>query len=427
VAEREPLPGRWLAAIAGLALGWRVVYVVAWGRDSLPFGDGLYYHLQGNLLAKGFGFIEPIGVGYQQGEHASAKHPPLFSLVLSAVTRGGRALGLGASDSTLVHQLTCAVVSAAAVVIIGLLVHRLAGAGACLIAAALAAAYPPLWASDALVMSESLFVLTIALVLLAVYAFYQRPTWWSAVACGLALGAAVLTRSEAVLLVPLLLVPLIFVRAGPSLWWRCRAVGLAALVVAVLCAPWVARNATTFDRRVVLSENIDSAVAGSNCHDTYFGDRLGAWEPGCNAFPPPHGDESEVGATLRHRGLHYARQHTGRIPVVVAARVARSFLLFEPLQDRAESGRSPWTQWATVLVYIPMQVAAIFGLVVMRRRRIPLWPLLGMAVLVVVTSALTYGISRFRVPWDVASVVAVAIGINALLSTTSTLQNAGSS
>ena len=114
--EREPFPGRWLAGIAGLALGWRAVYVLVWGRDQLVFGDGLFYHLQGRTLADGFGFIEPIGLGYLQGEHATAKHPPLFSLLLFAVTRSGRALGLGASDSALVHQLTCAVISTAAVV-----------------------------------------------------------------------------------------------------------------------------------------------------------------------------------------------------------------------------------------------------------------------------------------------------------------------
>jgi hypothetical protein len=39
-----------------------------------------------------------------------------------------------------------------------------------------------------------------------------------------------------------------------------------------------------------------------------------------------------------------------------------------------------------------------------------------MAVLTITTTALTYGISRFRVPWDVASVVAAAIATERLLS-----------
>jgi 4-amino-4-deoxy-L-arabinose transferase-like glycosyltransferase len=407
---------RWLAGISAAALAWRVAYVLVWGKDPLVFADGLYYHLQASVLGNGFGFVNPISVAYLQGEHASATHPPLFSLVLFLVTRSGRALGFGAFDSTLVHQLTCAVISTSAVVVIGLVGYRLAGARACVIAALLAAVYPPLWVSDALVMSETLFVLTIALVLLAVYAFYQRPTYGNAAWCGLALAAAMLTRSEAALLVPIVGIPLVAGRTERSRWWRTRALGLMAIVAVAVCMPWAVRNVLTFKKPVLLSENIDSAVAGANCTSTYYGDRIGTWDIHCHTLPQPRGDESEVGAELRHRGIEYAREHERRIPLVVSARVGRTFLLFKPLADRDESGRSPWTQWATVFLYFPIQVLAVFGLVALRRRRVTIWPLVAMAILVVVTSVLTYGISRFRVPWDVASVVAAAIAIDAFLS-----------
>ncbi len=389
--------------------------MLAWRREPLVFADGLYYHLQANTLADGRGFIEPIGFAFLQGAHQSARHPPLFALVLFAVTRGGRALGFGSFDAALVHQVTCAAISASAVIVIGLVAHRVAGARAGVIAAALAAAYPPLWTSDALVMSESLFVLTIALVLLAFYAFHENPTWWNAAACGLAIGAAALTRSEAVLLVPILGIPFVVGRPNRSRWKDARAFGVVVLVAATVCMPWVVRNVRTFHRTVLLSDNIDSAVAGANCQSTYYGDRIGSWDVACHQSPP-HGDESDIGAELRHRGLQYARRHPGRVPLVIAARLGRTFLIFKPLADRTESGRSPWTQWATVIAYVPVQLLAVLGLVVLRRRRIVIWPLVAMALLVIVTTALTYGISRFRVPWDVASVVAAAVGLEHLWS-----------
>jgi 4-amino-4-deoxy-L-arabinose transferase-like glycosyltransferase len=418
VGEREPLRRGSLAWIVVIALAWRVVYVLVWRHTKIEFGDGLYYHGQANALADGLGFIEPIKYGFLQGLHPSAAHPPLFPLVLSALTRAGRALGFGSFDTTLVHQLMSAVISSITVLVVGLVTHRSAGARAGLIAAAVAAGYAPLWVSDALVMSETLFALTIAVVLLTYYRLQRSCTSWNAAACGLAIGAAALTRAEAAMLIPILGIHLLLARSERSersRRQRAGALGLVVVVAALVCMPWVVRNLRTFHRPVLLSGNIDSVVAGANCGSTYFGERIGAWDIMCHLRPAPQGDESDMGAVLRHRGLQYARQHERRIPLVVAARVGRTFLIFKPLADRTDSGRPAWTQWAIVLAYFPVQVLATWGVIVLRRRRVITWPIIAMALLVAVTSALTYGLSRFRVPWDVASVVAAAVGIEHLL------------
>lgn len=425
MSKGEPRRGWSLAAIAGLALAWRVVYVLVWRHDPLVFGDGLAFHLQAIDLADGLGFTDPIKYHFLAGLHPSAAHPPLFSLVLFAVTRTGRALGLGSFDTTLVHQLTCAAISSIAVVVIGLIGHMLGGARAGLIAAGLAAAYPPLWVSDALVMSESLFVLTIALALLAYYRFHEHPSWRTAAACGVAIGAAALTRPEAAFLVPLLGIPFVVGRSdrsrrsNQSRWRRGGAIALVAIVAATVCAPWVVRNLVTFHRPVLLSENVDSVIAGANCEPTYYGHKIGSWDVTCHTLPVPVGDESDMGAVLRHRGQEYARQHLGRLPLVAAARLGRTFLVFKPLANKTDAGRPAWTQWATVILYFPVQVLAVVGVVVLRRRRIRAWPLVAMAALVAGTSVFTYGISRFRVPWDVASVIAAAVGIECLLASRS--------
>ncbi len=43
---------------------------------------------------------------------------------------------------------------------------------------------------------------------------------------------------------------------------------------------------------------------------------------------------------------------------------------------------------------------AIFGLVVMRRRRIPIFPYLAIAASVTISVAIAYGITRYRAPVD---------------------------
>jgi hypothetical protein len=43
---------------------------------------------------------------------------------------------------------------------------------------------------------------------------------------------------------------------------------------------------------------------------------------------------------------------------------------------------------------------AIVGLVVLRRRRVPILPFLAFAVSVTITAAMTFGITRYRAPVD---------------------------
>jgi NO-binding membrane sensor protein with MHYT domain len=49
--------------------------------------------------------------------------------------------------------------------------------------------------------------------------------------------------------------------------------------------------------------------------------------------------------------------------------------------------------------------------VVMRRRRIPIFPLLAIALTATVAAAATFGVTRYRAPAEVPLVVAAAIGM----------------
>jgi hypothetical protein len=236
------------------------------------------------------------------------------------------------------------------------------------------------------------------------------------VAVGILLGAAVLTRSEAVLLGLLLLVTAA-ARLAPGT--RAKLPLAAALIAMLLIAPWLARNWVEFDRPL-LSTNSGSLAYGANCDTAYYSGLIGTWPCYPRLTVAPGRDEADVSSQLRHDGLEYAGDHVGRLPAVAAVRLLRSFDFWSPASaTRLEAGigdRDLSTYRAGVIVYYLLLPFAIAGAVVVRRRRTAsLAILLTPVVLVVVVSVLGYGTPRFRVPAEIPIVVLAAVAIGALL------------
>jgi hypothetical protein len=59
---------------------------------------------------------------------------------------------------------------------------------------------------------------------------------------------------------------------------------------------------------------------------------------------------------------------------------------------------------------------AIVGIVAMRRRKLTLVPIAALAIIVTLAAATTFGITRYRAPFEVALVLLAAIGIDAVWS-----------
>jgi hypothetical protein len=178
----------------------------------------------------------------------------------------------------------------------------------------------------------------------------------------------------------------------------------------LVISPWVTRNLVTFDRPIFLASNLDSVIAGANCHDAYYGRAVGSWIGGCNIGNLPKGDESVQGATLRERGLNYAHSHTTRLPLVVAARVGRAWDVFNPLQGIADT-RSTWTRRFAVFAFYAVLILAVLGAVQLRRQSVSLVPFLAQAALVTVTAAVGYGLWRLRLPLDVAAIALAGVAM----------------
>jgi hypothetical protein len=386
-------------------------YFIGKAPDNIC-GDALVYHDGANLLAKGEVFISPIRFIYTDGvRFNSADHPPLYMLYLA----GFSSVGL---DSVLAHQLASCLLGIASIAIIGLLGRRLVSDRAGLIAAFLASLYVYIWINDGLVMSETIAITATSTLLLLTDRDVARPSRWNLVWLGLAAGATVLTRAELLLYLPLV-VPFIAWRVSKA--WKpflIRTVAIGGLA-AVVIAPWVIRNMTTFEKPVTLSTGVGITLTYANCDDTYSGNMLGYWSFPCLAPAPDEPDQSLDEVILRKRGIDYIKSHLGRVPVVVAVRVLRQWGLYRPdqhIQLDTYDDRQPFLSRIGLAQYYVLMVLAIGGAILLYRRKVWVWPLLSMFVIVTFTAATSYGTTRFRTPAEVAIVVLAAVTIDWIIT-----------
>lgn len=406
-----------LAGIALLALALRIAYgLIADVPNGL--GDDVWYHQVANGLAHGRGFSDPfnsitpyggVDFGTLGQARPTAFHLPLFPALLALFSSVG-------IDSYTAHQVVGCALGAATVVVCGLVGRRLAGEWAGLAAAAVAAVFLPLVIRDSLLMSESLYGLLIALALLATLRLRDEPSARRALELGVVLGLAALTRSEALLLVLLLALPAV---RRPR---RLAHLAIVAAAVALLCVPWAVRNSLEFDQPTLLTTGDGSVLAGANLPSTYHGELLGAWDVDglykrTAAGRVPSANEAVQSDRWRSEALDYVGDHAGRLPVVMAARVLRTWDLypFDP-RTRATFAASYYNHVkAAEYLVLPMLLLvtalALFGVVALRRRAVAVWPFAAPIVLVVLVSAAGYGDTRFRQAPDVALVILAGAGL----------------
>jgi type III secretory pathway component EscS len=402
-----------LVLIGGVALAVRVGYLLAYKHPVFIGGDPYWYHYGANLLADGHGVIDAYL--YKRGITAqSATHPPGTLFVLAAASL----LGM---RSFFWHQLVMCLLGSLTVVIIAATANLIAGHRAGIIAGLLAAFYPNLWLNDALVVSETVVQLTTALTVLAAYRWWKKPTRGRAALVGAGAAACALTRAEAVLLVPLLVIPLILFSSS-GLRWANRA--KHALVSVGVClavmAPWVGYNLARFDRPEFLSSGFGSALAVANCDATYYGPLVGWWSQPCVLrLPPAKGDQSVIDNHDRAEALRYIRAHEDRLPAVVGARLGRVWGFFRPVQqiklDMFETRELRFSEVGLAMFYA-LAAGTIGALWWMRRRRVPISPILAPILEVSISAVLVYGTTRFRASAEVVLVLGGAVGLTALVS-----------
>ena len=396
-----------IVLVAVAALIARVLFVLLWAdrSDPPPSSDRDFFVEGARLLADGEGFVHPfvhdaLGVD----EAATAAHPPLWIAMLAPLAKLGLLTPMSA-------RIVACVAGAVAVLLIGLIARRLAGPTAGVVTAAVAAAYPAWLVADGSGMAEPLYLALAAGAVLSLLRSRSDHDGRRALLAGGLIGLAALTRTEGLLLLPFVAVPL--------LWARWRLVGLATLAVVVTVLPWTVRNAVTLDRFIPISTNVATVLAGANCDETYSGPDIGLWSIRCLSeatgdevtFPLRAYDEGRLAEAWQSSGLDYAADHAERLPAVVAARVARLWRLWRPLREGDETegvgvtaGRVAALSF--LLVLLPLAVLAACR---RRLRREHLMLLAGLAAMVTLTSAAGWGAPRFLRPAELGLVLAAGV------------------
>jgi 4-amino-4-deoxy-L-arabinose transferase-like glycosyltransferase len=430
------------------------------GKDACfgIWGDSGYYYVQGRMIARGNWFIDSYGWFASGGTRfkPSSGNPPLFTLLLGLLSKLGITSGTGMRVAT-------AFVGVAGVVLLVTLTRRLAGPRAALIAGVIAAVYPMLWINDGMLLSETLYVPMILVALHAAYGFWDRRDGRSAALFGAAMALAALTRGEALILLGVMVLPLLW--GMRELGWRrlVRLGGTTYVVGALVIAPWIIFNLTRFEEPVLMTSSTGAVLSSANCDITYYGESIGYYGncfdeyvakglligkiPGCDqaavdiAQIDPKGadaarcwpnspdiDESQRDKYGRDIAIEYMKTHKSRLPIVMAARVGRMWDLYVPDLGRDDEplgqnvrfnwqveGRGKLSSRVGVLMFYALLPLAVAGGRWLWRRRIPVSPLLSMTIVITVTSAFTFGITRYRVPVDIMVVVMAAVGIEWIL------------
>ena len=224
------LDHRRLLFACGAALAFRLLYIFVDRPDAdRDRRRRELYHSAANLIAQGHFFYRRI-LGHA---YPTALHPPLYSILLSPVALLG-------GVHLLPQRLVGVLLGSVNVGLIGVLGRRTSGSErAGLIASGIAAIYPPFVTADGSIMSEPLYVFLLLVALLLASQLVQRPTVRRAGALGAVIGLGVLTRTEALFLLPFL--------AWPAVWkGGIRPLLAVTAAAALVVSPWVIRNEVVF-------------------------------------------------------------------------------------------------------------------------------------------------------------------------------------
>jgi 4-amino-4-deoxy-L-arabinose transferase-like glycosyltransferase len=288
-----------------------------------------------------------------------------------------------------------------------------------LIAALLIALDPNMWMSNEFVGAESIEPLVVAAVVFCTYRFWKRPDVPRAIWLGVVLGLTMLCRDELALLVLFVFVPMCLL--ARALTWQRRfallGVGLGAIVLVI--GPWAGYNLSRFDKPTFLSDGAGITMASADCPDTFSGQFEGYWSMRCALDDaktiPKRDDESTQGALFEHAAVSYMQHHEGRVVPVTLAKLGRAFGFFHPMQqisfDSFLETRPHRSALVGLAMYYALLVLSVGGTVILRRRRIPVYPLWAIGVNVALAVIVTFGTTRYRLPFDVALVLMGSVAL----------------
>jgi 4-amino-4-deoxy-L-arabinose transferase-like glycosyltransferase len=393
--------------LVGLIVRFFIAVIAAQPRIPAQ-ADQYYYRAQGELITHGYWWVLPGSVAHGAPGAPAAIHPPLFSGVLALADLLG-------FHGMVAQRGVLSVLSVTAIFCCGRVGARLPGKGTEVTVAWVAALLTGMWIYEGQDLSEAITVPLLAFTILMLYRLLERPTVPRAVMLGIAVALGALTRPELVVLV-IVFAPIWFASFRWSVRAKLTLVFLAVIVVIV--GPWVGRNLHDSRDPEFISENLGSVLVGSNCPSTYYGPGLGTWAARCGStVVPPPGGQSTLDHLDQRIGVHYARAHLGRVPVVVAARFGRSLGVWPAPSAQVNwnaTAGGVWPHWNSWLYLVTWWFSipfVIIGAVSVRRDRMVVWPLVSLIILFFAVSMVLYADTRFASSCQPALAILVGVGL----------------
>jgi 4-amino-4-deoxy-L-arabinose transferase-like glycosyltransferase len=385
----------WVLVLGALV---RLIFFLAAQDLELRMDEIQYQELAVNLVE---------GRGFMLNDKLTSWRPPLYSAMLA-----GLYLVTGTTDPT-VARVFQAVLTLLMAVLAYDLGRRIFGPRTAIAAAALVAFYPSFLFYANHVLTEVLFTFLVTLAVWCYAVYLQRPAAWRAIATGLVLALAVLTRD--------IVWPMAFVMAAAALWFprisRARRIGHAvALVVVVLAVltPWVVRNTRLQGVFTMISTNGGVVFMEGNYKHTPL-DR--SWRAHAlegdlkvRRMLPTNVSEGERQRLAFRHGLSYMVQHPGLTVQRSLLKAANVWGLEREITGALMTGAYGKVPKAGVFaatlaitgVYALTIVGAVVGLCVALPRRGRGLPVhlftLVLVLFVTAAHALVFGHPRYHLP-----------------------------
>ena len=389
-----------LVAILAAALVLRLA-AIPLTQGGEPAHDAADYARHAESIAAGDGYPDSV-----IADGPTAFRPPAYPFLLGGVYAvAGDESGIDAG------RVLNALLGVAVVALVYLLARELWGRREGLVAAAIAAAFPPLVFMNALV-SEPLFLVAELGVLVCVLRFRHAREWWWALAAGILCGLAALTRANGFLLA---IPALIGLWEGGLRPRRAALAPAAAFVVAAVLTvlPWTIRNTVVFDEVVPVSNQTGYGMAGAFNDEAR--DEPGhpyTWHPpqATEAYAGLFGrtdlDEAELDAALRERATDDALDHPADVVAGTALNSLRTFELLgqadEPeLADHDQAGLGERAATISTWSMRLLELLALVGVVLLLGRPRDLrgpWFVWLAPVLLVGAAVWLNGSTRYAVP-----------------------------
>ncbi len=253
---------------------------------------------------------------------------------------------------------------------------------------------------------------------------------------GIAIALATLIRAEAISLYGFLVLPLI--------WWartldtreKMRQTVLCGIAGLLLMSPWLIYNNLRFEKPVTITSATGTVIMAGACDEAWSGQSIGFWAlcfegrnlqieleeelPGSWRTRDDPGrvvyDESVRDEFNREKAIEYYVDNWQRFPKVAFARVGRSFEFFRVSHTlRMNYGvEGRWEEPSTLGLglYYSLVPFTVMGALLLRRRGQRLTPLLSVWPMIAFASITTFGLTRYRVPIDIAMMVLGAVALS---------------